>query len=401
VSGTGTINGTSIPASKTLVVTTDKLSALASTSSSELAGVISDETGTGALVFANTPTLVTPNIGAATGTSVNLSGAGTFGGDLTVGGTATTSGKLTVSTTAGQEGMLVTGVSGEWTGRFQANTTSGSSYGLLVRGGTNTSDKALSVYNAGGTTELIQVRGDGLTTLTGNLTVSGTGTSSVAGKLAVGTTAVIGNAQFTLKKATNKNLNIDAAAGAVSGISIYAGTDADAYTGLQVDGDKLYLNARSGGNVLIGTTIDGGQKLQVSGTAYVSGDATFAGVISQPTASAGQNNVQTLAANSGFWNNMNNNSNAGRLIYGVEGAAGASFTGSTANAAFAGSNAVNAFHLLANGAIAATVATTAIFVANTTAAPSSNPSGGGYLYVESGALKYRGSSGTVTTIANA
>jgi hypothetical protein len=51
VSGTGTINGTSIPASKTLVVTTDKLSALAATTSAELAGVISDETGTGSLVF--------------------------------------------------------------------------------------------------------------------------------------------------------------------------------------------------------------------------------------------------------------------------------------------------------------------------------------------------------------
>jgi hypothetical protein len=34
-------------------------------------------------------------------------------------------------------------------------------------------------------------------------------------------------------------------------------------------------------------------------------------------------------------------------------------------------------------------------------APTANPSGGGVLYVESGALKYRGSSGTVTTIANA
>lgn len=36
---------------------TDKLSAFAATSSSELAGVISDETGTGALVFANAPTI--------------------------------------------------------------------------------------------------------------------------------------------------------------------------------------------------------------------------------------------------------------------------------------------------------------------------------------------------------
>jgi len=78
------INGTSIPSTKTLVVTTDKLNVLASTSSSELAGIISDETGTGALVFANTPTLVTPNIGAATGTSLVLSG------DLTVNGTTTT-----------------------------------------------------------------------------------------------------------------------------------------------------------------------------------------------------------------------------------------------------------------------------------------------------------------------
>ena len=41
------------------------------------------------------------------------------------------------------------------------------------------------------------------------------------------------------------------------------------------------------------------------------------------------------------------------------------------------------------------------FVANCTTVPTSNPSGGGIFYVESGALKYRGSSGTVTTIAAA
>ena len=56
------INGTSIPSSKTLVVTTDKLSALAATSSSELAGVISDETGTGALVFGTSPAISDPKI---------------------------------------------------------------------------------------------------------------------------------------------------------------------------------------------------------------------------------------------------------------------------------------------------------------------------------------------------
>ena len=71
-------------ATGTVALTNNKLNVFASTTSAELAGVISDETGTGALVFANTPTLVTPNIGAATGTSLVLSG------DLTVNGTTTT-----------------------------------------------------------------------------------------------------------------------------------------------------------------------------------------------------------------------------------------------------------------------------------------------------------------------
>jgi|688.fasta_scaffold00338_30 hypothetical protein len=78
-------------ATGTVALTADKLSAFAATSSSELAGIISDETGTGALVFANTPTLVTPNIGAATGTSLVLSG------DLTVNGTTTTINSTTVT----------------------------------------------------------------------------------------------------------------------------------------------------------------------------------------------------------------------------------------------------------------------------------------------------------------
>src|SRR5512143_3626784 len=47
---------------------------LGTPSSANLASAVTDETGTGALVFANTPSLVTPAIGAATGTSLNLTG---------------------------------------------------------------------------------------------------------------------------------------------------------------------------------------------------------------------------------------------------------------------------------------------------------------------------------------
>jgi hypothetical protein len=61
------------------------LSFFSPTTSAQLAGVISDETGSGSLVFANTPTLITPVLGVATATTIN---------GLSI--TATTSGVLNV-----------------------------------------------------------------------------------------------------------------------------------------------------------------------------------------------------------------------------------------------------------------------------------------------------------------
>lgn len=70
-----TVNSTTIPTSKTLVVTTDKLSVHASTTSAELAGIISDETGSGSLVFGTSPTIT---LADAT-TSTAAVGAGYMG----------------------------------------------------------------------------------------------------------------------------------------------------------------------------------------------------------------------------------------------------------------------------------------------------------------------------------
>lgn len=52
-------------------ITSSPLSQFAATTSAQLAGVISDETGTGPLVFSNSPTLATPTLGVATATSIN------------------------------------------------------------------------------------------------------------------------------------------------------------------------------------------------------------------------------------------------------------------------------------------------------------------------------------------
>lgn len=65
-----------------IATTTGKLSQFASTTSSELAGVISDETGTGSLVFSNSPSLTTPDIG--TPSAGNLSNC-TVDGTVSVG----------------------------------------------------------------------------------------------------------------------------------------------------------------------------------------------------------------------------------------------------------------------------------------------------------------------------
>lgn len=44
---------------------------------------------------------------------------------------------------------------------------------------------------------------------------------------------------------------------------------------------------------------------------------------------------------------------------------------------------------------------TVLAIPNAAVVPATDPTGGGVLYIQGGALKYRGSSGTVTTIANA
>lgn len=66
-------------------LTANPLSQFAATTSLQLKNTISDETGSGALVFANTPTLVTPVLGAATATSINGATitSGTLNGSVT------------------------------------------------------------------------------------------------------------------------------------------------------------------------------------------------------------------------------------------------------------------------------------------------------------------------------
>jgi hypothetical protein len=67
------------------VTSVGNAASLGSFTSAQLLAALTDETGTGANVFANTPTLVTPVIGAATGTSLAATAAITSSGTAGVG----------------------------------------------------------------------------------------------------------------------------------------------------------------------------------------------------------------------------------------------------------------------------------------------------------------------------
>jgi hypothetical protein len=100
---------------------------LATPSSANLAAALTDETGTGANVFANTPTLVTPVIGAATGTSLAVTGAVRSSGTAGV-GYSTGAGGVVIQGTSRTTGVTINKITGQITLFSAAGTTSATTF---------------------------------------------------------------------------------------------------------------------------------------------------------------------------------------------------------------------------------------------------------------------------------
>jgi hypothetical protein len=341
----------------------------------------------------------------------------TFGGNLTVSGTGTSSFAGPIATTQGQ---------------LVPNRPTTSDYGIInyqTAGagkwyvGMLPSSTAWSVYDAGNSITALSIAsgGTGNATLAGNLTVSGTGTSAFANSSG-GDILSIGNGHGGTSKEMILGYNLTGSGyGYIQ--PVHQGT---AYTPLVLQ--------PNGGNLLIGTTTDRNSRLYsvvADGVYSIGASGTTKGVrfehSSTATTITGVDNTlnasyQPLALNG---STLTFQTNGGTTALTIDSSQNASFSGRIfvgGNAAvpsanqqtYVGADTTNGAQLIGKGSandislynsagaitVSIPTGTKYLFVANATA-PAANPTGGGYLYVEGGALKYRGSSGTVTTIANA
>ena len=192
VSNTLTLTGTdtasiAFGSGGTVAYTSSKLSAFAATTSSELAGVISDETGTGALMFATSPAITTGvGVGGAATTGNSAKFYGTVSGSVTLSALATAgSGVLTLP---GSTGALVsTGDTGTVT-----NAMLGGSIGASKLVGTDiTTVGTIGTGTWQGTAVAVAYGGTGAATAAGartNLSAAGTYTTTVGDGSAVAIT---------------------------------------------------------------------------------------------------------------------------------------------------------------------------------------------------------------------
>ena len=221
---------------------------LATPSSANLLSAITDETGTGALVFANTPTLVTPNIGAATGTSLNLTNINLeSNGNATIAGVLAVNGGITVDTS----NFIVNGTTGE--------ITTLSTLHLGHASDTTLARSAAGVVTIEGVEIVTLSRSQTLTNKTLTLpTIGGTGAAfsgSTSGTTTVVATATAGTTTLTLPAATDTLVG-KATTDTLTNKTIAAGSNTiSGLTNSNLSGSAGITNANlANSSVTIGTT---------------------------------------------------------------------------------------------------------------------------------------------------
>lgn len=324
----------------TVAYTQNNLSVFASTTSDQLRGVISDDTGTGSLVFATSPTLVTPNLGTPSAavltnaTALPLSTGVTGTLPIANGGTA-----LNSLGTAGQvlrvnSGATALEYASVGSGTITSVNVSGGSTGLTTSGGPITSSGTITLGGtlaiaSGGTGQGDKTSAfDALapTTTKGDLIVN-TGSDNV--RLPVGTDTQVLIADST--EPYGVKWGSVAGAGTVTSVGISAPamftvsgspvTGAGTLT-LSYSGTALPITSGGTGLTSLGTA---GQVLRVNsgGTALEYGSAVGVGDVVGPASST---NGQ-LPVFSGTTGKLITNSTLSGILKGTTGVVSAAVAG--------------------------------------------------------------------------
>jgi hypothetical protein len=176
----------------------------ATPSSANLAGLVSDETGSGALVFANSPTLVTPALGTpASGVVTNLTGTASININGTVGATTPNTGAFTMLKASqsspfgsfGSSAAIVvqnTDASAFNASEFRALDSGGNvAGGLSIRNATHgvsgSSDAFIVVKNAGTLVAPVSISSTGLAVTGALSSTTGANFATSSGNVGIGT----------------------------------------------------------------------------------------------------------------------------------------------------------------------------------------------------------------------
>jgi hypothetical protein len=278
------INGTTIPSTKTLVVTTDNLSVHAATTSAELAGVISDETGSGALVFGTGPTMTLPvinNIKLGYTTTATAAGTTTLtvdsnGMQYFTGSTTQTVVLPVASTMTLGQGFYIENAS---TGNLTVNSSGSNLVATVVPGVTVF---IMCILTSGTTAASWDVDWHGFSAITGTgsnvLATSPTLTTPVIDTLAGSSSSTSPSLYGSI---TTGYIN---AGGALTtgGINIAAGTafngTVNIGTGIGTVGKEINIGTRSTANtttITIGSSSGATSNTTLNGTVTASGDITL------------------------------------------------------------------------------------------------------------------------------
>ncbi len=298
--GVTSVNGLSGTVSN-IATTTGNLAQFASTTSLQLIGVISDETGSGNLVFSNTPTFISPNIGAATGTDLSVSGivtgASVVGGVITGASLSLTGninsgnvqGTLHLGTTVSVSGVI-TGASvvgGVITG--SSSSVTGIATAASVVGGVITGSSA----SVTGVITGASVVGGVITGSSASVTGVVTGASVVGGVITGSSVSVTGNVMANNVSATDLAGTLSTAAqtnitsvGTLTALAVTGNITSGNVQGTLHSGNTVSVTGVITGESVVGVNITAGN---ISASGIVTGNVVSADVFSGTSVSASGN----------------------------------------------------------------------------------------------------------------